>query len=143
MEDLSTYIQEIARRHKVVLDPNDPILMLHTFFNLFQKDMSEGQKQLLYEFQAVLEEEHAKWDEETKARATRVLTASLEAGKNAMNESLNTGTAEMVTNVKKGITPLFDAFGEQTDKLRFFAMVNVVSSALLLIFVAVLVLFFR
>lgn len=105
--------------------------------------MSEGQKQLLYEFQAVLEEEHAKWDEETKARATRVLTASLEAGKNAMNESLNTGTAEMVTNVKKGITPLFDAFGEQTDKLRFFAMVNVVSSALLLIFVAVLVLFFR
>lgn len=77
MDDLNKVIQLIAEKHGIVLKKDDPILMLHTYFTVFEKSLEQlylSHQQLLLSYQ---EENYKKWSDESKKMADSILDSSL------------------------------------------------------------------
>lgn len=105
MDDIDALIQAVAKRHRVILSKDDPILMLHTYLDFFQEKLAERQEEERLKLVAALELEQFKWSEESRARAERIVNASLNgARKNAAEvcEQAVTGFIRRVEQVVDG-----------------------------------------
>ena len=99
-EKLDEIIKEIAITHGVSLGKNDPILILTTINSRLIEDSQKGQKIILEEFKAELEEVTARWGIEAKEKAERILTAALTASKEAMDQALEQGATKTVESIQ-------------------------------------------
>ena len=136
-------IKEIAITHGVSLGKNDPILILTTINSRLIEDSQKGQKIILEEFKAELEEVTARWGIEAKEKAERILTAALTASKEAMDQALEQGATKTVESIQIEIEDIVRPLTVQLKNMRrfstwiFLASVIVFLASILNVFVAI------
>ena len=136
-------IKEIAITHGVSLGKNDPILILTTINSRLSEDSQKGQKIILEEFKAELEEVTARWGMEAKEKAERILTAALTASKEAMDQALEQGATKTVESIQIEIEDIVRPLTVQLKNMRrystwtFLASVIVFLASILNVFVAI------
>lgn len=136
-------IKEIAITHGVSLGKNDPILILTTINSRLIEDSQKGQKIILEEFKAELEEVTARWGIEAKEKAERILTAALTASKEAMDQALEQGAAKTVESIQIEIEDIVRPLTVKLQNMRrystwiFLASVIVFLASILNVFVAI------
>ena len=136
-------IKEIAITHGVSLGKNDPILILTTINSRLIEDSQKGQKIILEEFKAELEEVTARWGMEAKEKAERILTAALTASKEAMDQALEQGAAKTVESIQIEIEEIVRPLAVKLQNMRrystwiFLASVIVFLASILHVFVAI------
>lgn len=142
-EKLDEIIKEIAITHGVSLGKNDPILILTTINSRLIEDSQKGQKIILEEFKAELEEVTARWGIEAKEKAERILTAALTASKEAMDQALEQGATKTVESIQIEIEDIVRPLTVQLKNMRrfstwiFLASVIVFLASILNVFVAI------
>lgn len=135
MDSLDSYIQEVARRHNIVLRKEEPILMLYTFLEKFLDDLKHEQSVILENFSSVLELEATKWDRETKERAGRLIVQTLEKARNLANEQFDERARNFCESLEKilekSLIPKFEALESLEKKTWRTAVANMVAASLL------------
>lgn len=97
---LEKIIEEVAVKHGITIGKDDPILILTTINSRLIEDSQNGQKEILAEFKAELEEVMARWGIEAKDKAERILNAALKASKEAMDQSLEQGSSKTIESIQ-------------------------------------------
>ena len=72
-------LKEIASKHGVALDREDPILIVQTLHARLLADSQSAQQAMLEDYRTTLESLLDRWSAETTAKAERIVTASLTA----------------------------------------------------------------
>ena len=91
---LKEIIAELARLHKVVLSPDDPILMLVTLNDLLLEDLRAEQEQLVQQFRETLLTMSNDWQKLASKKAELVLNSGILAGKTAVAAGVESGLSE-------------------------------------------------
>lgn len=133
MEDINKYIQEIAIRNGVLLQKNDPVLLLHTFLDIFLRDFAEYQKKSVQETASRMEAEFATWETAVTAKANRVLTASIQTAQAGAAAQFDAGAKSLLEAMNKAIDSHKNYMAEIQMRTYRFAVANVFCSALLAI----------
>lgn len=111
-EDL---LKEIASKHGVALDRQDPILIVQTMHARLLAESTSAQQAMLEDYRKTLEALLERWSAETKTRAERIVTASLTAGTETMKAQMATHTTDVASAIRKEVTTVL----EQTEtKMR-------------------------
>lgn len=123
-------IQEIVAKHGVAVGRDDPILILQTInFRLLQ-DSAKAQQAMLDQYKQEMEKLMLRWDNEAKARAEKILNASLVASKNAMAQLMQEGVKEMAASVGAEINTALSRVATPIRNARKIATLNVVASCI-------------
>ncbi len=89
--DLEKLIAEIAKNHKVVLGPDDPIVMLLSVNRFLINELAVSQTRMIQEFCEALATSSSDWQNRSNRRAESVLNASVTAAKNAVAAGAEAG----------------------------------------------------
>lgn len=141
--NIENLIEEVAVKHGVTIGKNDPILILTTINSRLIEDSQAGQKEILSEFKAELEEVTARWGIEAKGKAERILTAALTASKEAMDQALEQGATKTVESIQIEIEDIVRPLTVQLKNMRrystwiFLASVIVFLASILNVFIAI------
>lgn len=141
--NIENIIEEVAVKHGVTIGKNDPILILTTINSRLIEDSQAGQKEILSEFKAELEEVTARWGIEAKGKAERILTAALTASKEAMDQALEQGATKTVESIQIEIEDIVRPLTVKLQNMRryatwiFLASVIVFLASILNVFVAI------
>ena len=142
--NIENIIEEVAVKHGVTIGKNDPILILTTINSRLIEDSQAGQKEILSEFKAELEEVMARWEIEAKGKAERILTVALTASKEAMDQALEQGAAKTVESIQIEIEDIVRPLTIQLKNMRrysiwiFLASVIVFLASMLNVFLTIL-----
>ena len=142
--NIENIIEEVAVKHGVTIGKNDPILILTTINSRLIEDSQAGQKEILSEFKAELEEVMARWEIEAKGKAERILTVALTASKEAMDQALEQGAAKTVESIQIEIEDIVRPLTVQLKNMRrysiwiFLASVIVFLASMLNVFLTIL-----
>ncbi len=91
---LNEIIAELARIHKVVLSPDDPILILVTVNKLLLEDLRAEQEQLLQQFRETLLTMSIDSQKLASKKAELVLNSGILAGKTAIAAGVESALSE-------------------------------------------------
>ena len=91
---LNEIIAELARVHKVVLSPDDPLLMLVTLNQLLLEDLRAEQEQLIQQFREALLTMSIDWQKLASKKAEMILNSGILAGKTAIASGVESGLSE-------------------------------------------------
>ena len=101
-------LKEIASKHGVALDRQDPILMVQTLHARLLADSRSAQQAMLEEYRAALEGMLDRWSAETTAKAERIVTASLTATTETMKAEMATHTTDVASAIRKEVTDILE-----------------------------------
>ena len=130
-------IREIAANHGIAVSRDDPILVLQTSNSRLLEEGVKAQQVQLEQFKQEMEALSLRWGNDAKGKSERILNAALAAGKEAMWETLQDGTATTVTSLR---TEIDDALTRATLSVRDahkIGMLNVVASCITLLAAAI------
>jgi hypothetical protein len=102
-------LKEIASKHGVALDRQDPILMVQTMHDRFLADSRSAQQAMLEDYRTTLEGMLDRWSAETTAKAERIVTASLTASTETMKAEMATQTTDVARAIRKEVTDVLEA----------------------------------
>lgn len=131
MDSLDAYIQEVVRKHKIVLRKEEPILMLHTFLEKFLEDLSQEQVLILGKFSSELEIEATKWDRESKERAGRVIAQALEKARNLAGEQYEEQNRRFCEAIEKTLASKLALLESAEKRTWHTAVANMIAASLL------------
>ena len=131
-------IREIAAKHGIAIDRNDPILIMQTINKRLMEETQLAQEKMLVQFKEELEALSKRWSDDAKSRAERILNASLTAGRETMADALQQATQGARTTINTEITDLMVLFQARMVRSRNLAALNIIASLILLIAVCVL-----
>lgn len=129
-EPIDTLIKEIAVKHGVALGRDDPVLILHTMNETLLRESADKQEALFKGLKEELELQAKRWNEETKARAERVLNAALSATKDAMVgvvDSMGKASMEAVQGEEGRLADIMDGSSREARRTAF---INIAASCL-------------
>jgi hypothetical protein len=94
MEELNmdTLIEEIGRKHGVLLSKDDPILMLYTANRLLLKESGTRQEELLDDLWTEFEDAQKKWEASAVEKAEKILTAAIDTGESEIHKATERAT---------------------------------------------------
>ena len=121
-DKIEEIFEEVSVKHGITVGKNDPILILTTINSRLLQDSQDGQKTILAEFKAELEEITGRWGFEAKEKAERILTAALTASREAMEQSLEQGATRAVESIQIEIADIVQPIGEQIKRMRRFSI---------------------
>jgi hypothetical protein len=104
-------LQEIASKHGVALNRQDPILIVQTMHARLLAESRSAQQAMLEDYHKTLEALLERWGAETKAKAERIVTASLTATTETMKAQMATATTDVVSTIRNEVTGVL----EQTE----------------------------
>jgi hypothetical protein len=142
--NIENIIEEVAVKHGVTIGKNDPILILTTINSRLIEDSQAGQKEILSEFKAELEEVMARWEIEAKGKAERILTVALTASKEAMDQAIEQGATKTVESIQIELEDIVRPLTIQLKNMRrysiwiFLASVIVFLASMLNVFLTIL-----
>lgn len=125
-------IREIAANHGIAVGRDDPIMILHTLNKRLLMDSHNVQQELLRRFEENLEAATKRWDDESKARAERIVNAALDASRQTLDEAAAIGAKSAVDAVRKEMERGANVVTDRVNSLRWLVMVNVVASVVAL-----------
>ena len=101
-------LKEIASKHGVALDREDPILMVQTMHARLLADSRSAQQAMLEDYRKTLEALLDRWSAETTAKAERIVTASLTASTETMKAQMATTTTDLARTIRKEVTDVLE-----------------------------------
>ncbi|THJ15526.1 MAG: conjugal transfer protein TraM [Nitrospira sp. CG24B] len=101
-------LKEIASKHGVALDREDPILIVQTLHARLLADSQSAQQAMLEDYRTTLESLLDRWSAETTAKAERIVTASLTATTETMKTQMATTTTNVAHAIQKEVTVVMD-----------------------------------
>jgi hypothetical protein len=129
---IDNLIKTIAVKHGVAVGRDDPILILHTLNEELGKANEAAMQELFDRQKAELEAMAKRWNDESKARAEKILNAALAASTQTMRESMAAGAAGAVESLRQEIRVALGQVGKETARAKTVALLNLVAAALLL-----------
>ena len=135
---LGEMIKEIAEKHGIALGRDDPILILQTLNNRLLQDNQKAQQAMLNQYKEELEALSLRWSSDTKEKAERILNASLESSKVAMDQLMQAGTKELLLRFTSSIDEsliLIDYLIKDTKRI---GAMNIIASCITVLAVAAL-----
>ncbi|NGZ96419.1 MAG: conjugal transfer protein TraM [Nitrospira sp. WS110] len=111
-------LKEIASKHGVALDREDPILMVQTMHARLLADSRSAQQAMLEDYRKTLETLLERWSAETTAKAERIVTASLTASTETMKAQMATTTTDLARTIRKEVTDLLEIETTETRMRR-------------------------
>ena len=121
-------LKEIASKHGVALDREDPILMVQTMHARLLADSRSAQQAMLEEYRAALEGMLDRWSAETTAKAERIVTASLTATTETMKTQMATHTTDVANAIRKQLTEVVETTEAQMRRATTVGYVNLLAA---------------
>ena len=135
---LEEMIKEIAAKHGIALGRDDPILILQTLNNRLLQDNQKAQQAMLNQYKEELEALSLRWSSDTKEKAERILNASLESSKVAMDQLMQAGTKELLLRFTSSIDESLILIGYLIKDTKRIGAMNIIASCITVLAVAAL-----
>jgi hypothetical protein len=136
--ELEELIKEIAAKHGIALGRDDPILILQTLNNRLLQDNQKAQQAMLNQYKEELEALSLRWSSDTKEKAERILNASLESSKVAMDQLMQAGTKELLLRFTSSIDESLILIGYLIKDTKRIGAMNIIASCITVLAVAAL-----
>ncbi|MEY3759921.1 MAG: hypothetical protein RIR39_1412 [Pseudomonadota bacterium] len=136
--ELEELIKEIAVKHGIALSRDDPILILQTLNNRLLQASQKAQQALLDQYKAELEELSLRWSADAKEKAERILNASLDASKVAMEQLMRAGAKEVITTIKTEVDASLYRISSLIKNTNRISLMNMLASCITLLAAAAL-----
>ena len=124
-EDL---LKEIASKHGVALDRQDPILMVQTMHMRLLAESRHVQQAMLEDYRTTLEGLLERWGMETKTKAERIVTASLTATTETMKAEMATHTTDLASAIRKEVTVVMEETESRMRRATTVGYVNLLAA---------------
>ncbi|MFO0780202.1 MAG: hypothetical protein U0223_21650 [Nitrospira sp.] len=121
-------LKEIASKHGVALDREDPILMVQTMHARLLAESTSAQQALLEDYRKTLEALLDRWSPETTAKAERIVTASLTATTETMKAQMATHTTDLARTIRKEVTDLLETTETRMRRATTVGYVNLLAA---------------
>ena len=135
---LGEMIIEIAAKHGIALGRDDPILILQTLNNRLLQDNQKAQQAMLNQYKEELEALSLRWNSDTKEKAERILNASLESSKVAMDQLMQAGTKELLLRFTSSIDESLILISYLIKDTKRIGAMNIIASCITVLAVAAL-----
>ena len=136
--EIEETIKEIAAKHGIAVCRDDPILILQTLNNRLMQASQKAQQEMLDQYKSELEGISLRWSTDAKEKAERILNASLDASKAAMERSLRAGAKEVVTTIKAELDASLNRISRPIKDANRIGLMNLTASCITLLAAAVL-----
>jgi multidrug efflux pump subunit AcrA (membrane-fusion protein) len=137
--ELEELIKEIAVKHGIALGRDDPILILQTLNNRLLQASQKAQQALLDQYKAELEELSLRWSADAKEKAERILNASLDASKVAMEQLMRASAQKMITTIKTEIDASLNLINRPIKDINRIGLMNIIASYITVLATAVFI----
>lgn len=121
-------LKEIASKHGVALDREDPILMVQTMHARLSADSRSEQQAMLEDYRKTLEALLDRWSAETTAKAERIVTASLTASTETMKAQMATTTTDLARTIRKEVTDVLETTETRMRRATTVAYLNLLAA---------------
>lgn len=132
-DDLDSLRQEIHRVHGVSVGMDDPIMILYTLNNRLLAEGAKAQEEQLEQFKSELEGIAYQWGNDAKAKAERILNASLAASKEAMAGLMQASAAEAAKAMQAEFEKALRRAEAPAQSARNLAALNIAASLITLV----------
>jgi len=136
--EIEETIKEIAAKHGIAVGRDDPILILQTLNNRLMQASQKAQQDMLDQYKSELEGISLRWSADAKEKAERILNASLDASKAAMEQLLRAGATEAVTTIKAEVDASLNRISGPVKDANCIGLMNIAASCITLLAAAVL-----
>jgi multidrug efflux pump subunit AcrA (membrane-fusion protein) len=136
--EMEETIKEIAAKHGIAVGRDDPLLILHTLNNRLLQDSQKAQQAMLDQYKSELEGISLRWSTDAKAKAERILNASLDTSKATMDRLMQTGAKELVTTIKAELDASLNRISRPVKDANRIGLMNLAASCITLLAAAVL-----
>lgn len=99
--DMDAIIQMVARKHKVLLTEDDPVLVTATLNQIILESMAANTDRALDALQMRLEEMYFRQTAESKEVAKKMVNATINAAKDAVSTAANESKVEITESLKR------------------------------------------
>jgi len=121
-------LKEIASKHGVALDREDPILMVQTLHERLLAESRSAQQAMLDGYRTTLEALLDRWSAETKAKAERIVTASLAASTETMKAQMAAHTTDVAHAIRKEVTAVLETTETRMRRATTVGYVNLLAA---------------
>ncbi|OQW45426.1 MAG: hypothetical protein A4C66_01595 [Nitrospira sp. HN-bin3] len=121
-------LQEIAVKHGVALDRQDPILIVQTLHMRLLAESRRTQQALLEDYRTTLDTLLDRWSEETTTKAERIVTATLTASTETMKAQMATHTTEMTRAIRKDVAEVLEQTEARMRRAQTLGYVNLLAA---------------
>jgi hypothetical protein len=136
-DQIEELIKEIAAKHGIAVSRDDPILVLQTINNRLMQDSANAQQAQLDQYKQELEALSLRWENASKGKSERILSASLTAGKDAMWQIMQEGVTATAASMRSEIDTALASITASVRDARHIGTLNVVASCITLLAAAV------
>jgi hypothetical protein len=113
-------------------------LILHTLNNRLLQDSPKAQQALLDQYKSELEGISLRWSTGAKAKAERILNASLDTSKATMDRLMRAGAKEVVTTIKTEVDASLNRISCLIKDANRIGLMNIAASCITLLAAAIL-----
>ncbi|MFI3271764.1 MAG: hypothetical protein R3Y11_06645 [Pseudomonadota bacterium] len=135
MAELKTVIEEIARKHGVILGRDDPVLIVHTMLEMYGKELAEVMHEIhrqgFAQYAQEMESEYAKWSSESHKRAEQILSVAMLEAQKITDAHVKTIKASLTAQVGDAIDAKMVGIRQLQSSQRWFAIANMITAGLL------------
>lgn len=131
-------LQEIAAKHGVALDRQDPILIVQTLHRRLLAESRRSQQAMLEDYRTTLEGLLDRWGTETKTKAERIVTASLTASMEAMKTQMSDSASEAGKTIQTEVTRALARVAGSLQSATRIGYLNLLASVITLLAAVVL-----
>ena len=135
-------LKEIASKHGVALDREDPILIVQTMHTRLLAESQHAQHVMLEDYRKTLEALLDRWGAETKAKAERIVTASLTATTETMKAQMATHTTDLAGSIRNEVTSVLEQIETRIRRATTLGYLNLLA-ALVMLLAAVIIYWIR
>lgn len=126
-------LQEIASKHGVALSRQDPILIVQTMHERLLAESRSSHQAMLEDYRTTLEGMLDRWGAETKAKAERIVTASLTASTETMKAQMATATTEVARTIRSEVTDVLEQIETRARRAQTIGYLNLFAAVVTLL----------
>ncbi len=135
MAELKTVIEEIARKHGIMVGRDDPVLIVHTMLEICGNELAEVMREIhrqgFVQYAQEMESEYTKWSSESHKRAEQVLSVAMLEAQKITDEHVKTIKASLTAQVGDAIDAKMVGIRQVQCNQRWFAIANMITAGLL------------
>jgi hypothetical protein len=120
--------KEVQEKHGVALGNDDPILVMHTINQRLAADMQASIDAAMEKLRQDLEALYLRWDGEAKARADRLLSASVNAAKTHLTARADSLVAESRRSIEEAASPVLARVERSAARIETLAVAVTVAA---------------
>ena len=127
-DPIDDLLKDIASKHGVALDREDPILIVQTMHARLLAESRSAQHTMLEDYRTTLEGLLDRWSTETTAKAERIVTASLTASTETMKAQMATHTTDLARTIRKEVTEVVETTETRLRRATTVGYVNLLAA---------------